>query len=364
MRILHVSEALGGGIMTALVAMVESTPEIEHHLLASPRPDIDTGTDLGESFASVRTIPRRPVAALRALRRALVDLDPDLVHAHSSFAGLLVRAVPLTGQPVVYSPHGFAFERRDVTPWQRRAFWQIERALARRTDLLVAVSPFEAESGHRLGHARCSYMPNRASLHVHATARHALPLRITTAGRICPAKDWRYFLHVKRYAETELGLDAEWEWLGGGSDDDEDALRSAGVKVSGWIDRRDLLPRLGAAQVYLHTAAWDAAPITVLEAAGLGLPMVIRSIPSLNSLRLPGTRAGAAAIGRRLVALQDADVWQGAQADSARLLDRHSRLLQGRQLRAAYRQLAVRPTSRLPLSVVSEPVRVMRAVDV
>ena len=342
MRVLHVTEALGGGITSALLAMVESTPEIDHHLLASPRSRHDTGADLVDSFASVRLLPRRPAGALRALRRAVLDLDPDVVHAHSSFAGLLVRLSPLNGQPIAYSPHAFGFERRDVPLWQRRLYRVAERLMAIRTDLLVAVSPYEADSARALGYRACRYAPNRAYLPLLRPARFGRPLRVAAAGRLDPQKDWRYFAHVKRYAESVLGVEAEWEWLGGGSEDDEATLRAAGVKVSGWIPRAELLARLADAQVYLHTASWDAAPITILEAAGLGLPLVIRSIPSLDSLQLPGTCDDVPALAARVAALGDPAAWRRAQGESAHVVERHSRALQGAQLRAAYRTLPLR----------------------
>lgn len=368
MRVLHVTEALGGGITSALLAMVESTPEIDHHLLASLRSRHDTGADLVDSFASVRVLPRRPAGAVRALRRAVLELDPDVVHAHSSFGGLLVRLSPLNGQPIAYSPHAFGFERRDVPLWQRRLYRIAERVMAVRTDLLLAVSPYEADSARALGYRECRYAPNRAYLDLARPARYGRPLRVAAAGRLDPQKDWRYFAHVKRYAESVLGVEAEWEWLGGGSDDDEATLRAAGVKVSGWIPRAEVLGRLADAQVYLHTASWDAAPITILEAAALGLPMAIRSIPSLDSLRLPGTCADVPELAQRVAALGDAAEWRRAQAASAHVAERHSRVLQGTRLRDAYRMLAAsggaRPAgARRPDGVVGTPagsVRLLR----
>ena len=61
----------------------------------------------------------------------------------------------------------------------------------------------------------------------------------------------------------------------------EDHLRSAPEYVHvvlGW---------LAAADVYVHTAAWEGAPISVLEAVALGLPVVARRNPALAALDLP-----------------------------------------------------------------------------
>jgi glycosyltransferase involved in cell wall biosynthesis len=152
-------------------------------------------------------------------------------------------------------------------------------------------------------------------------------------------KDPDHFIHVKRYVESELQLQAEWEWLGGGREEHEDRLRAAGVKVSGWLDQRELVARMSTAQVYLHTAAWEASPITVLEAASLGLPLVLRAIPTLESLALPGLCADVDAIAERIAVLHDAEYWRRARLESLEVGERHSRRIQGDQLRSAYAQV-------------------------
>src|SRR6476660_5545947 len=54
--------------------------------------------------------PRGDVLHLVRLRRIVRNYRPDVVHLHSSKAGVLGRvAARLEGVPVVYSPHNFAF---------------------------------------------------------------------------------------------------------------------------------------------------------------------------------------------------------------------------------------------------------------
>jgi glycosyltransferase involved in cell wall biosynthesis len=358
--VLHVCEALGGGTISAIAAMVEATPEIDHHLLARHRPGCDTGLDLAEVFTSVTELPTSPPRAVRRLRQQLVGMFPDIVHAHSSFAGLLTRSVPLAGVPLVYSPHCFAIERRDVSPLMRRLYTLVEHSLAARTDLFVAVAPHEIVLADRLGYARSAYVVNRANLLLEPAARFELPLRIVMVGRICAHKDPDHFIHVKRYVESELQIRAEWEWLGGGHETQEDRLRAAGVKVSGWLDQRELVDRMGSAQVYLHTAAWEASPISVLEAASLGLPLVLRAIPTLESLSLPGLCADVVAIAERIALLHDSEYWWRERLQSLELSERHSRHVQGDQLRSAYAQVTRSATGDQSGTATRPPLRVAR----
>jgi len=75
----------------------------------------------------VRNIhPLRELAALRQFGRILRDIQPNLVHAHSSKAGLIARLACWThGIPVVYSAHGWGFGK-GVPSARRIAMWVSE----------------------------------------------------------------------------------------------------------------------------------------------------------------------------------------------------------------------------------------------
>src|SRR5262249_33668711 len=73
------------------------------------------------------------------------DFRPDVVHLHSTKAGLYGRpAARLLGIPIVYTAHGTSWQYtgRVLGPTQRA----LERALRPATDLLVSVCPEEARA--------------------------------------------------------------------------------------------------------------------------------------------------------------------------------------------------------------------------
>ncbi|WGX95219.1 glycosyltransferase family 4 protein [Nocardioides sp. L-11A] len=335
MRVLHLIESLGGGVLTSVLAMVEATPGLEHHVAVWPRrTHADTGDRL-DAFAGVHELPRGLPRALRSADELVRSLAPDQVHAHSSYAGLLAR-FPRPAAEVVYSPHCFAFERQDLGPAARAGVRRIERSLAARTAVLAACSPREAALGRALGHRRVVTVPNRP-LHVpDLRARFAPDLHVVTVGRIGPQKDWPYLLRAKGYLEDVLGCHVSWEWLGGGDPGAEQALRAHGVAVAGWLPRSEVLQRASRAQVYVHTAAWEGAPISILEAAALGLPLAVRGIPGLLGLDLPGTARTAADLADRIARLRDPARWSAEQQRSLQVAAGHTRRLQHERLTAAY----------------------------
>ena len=86
--------------------------------------------------------PARDLAVLLKLVRLFRQLRPDIVHTHTAKAGTLGRlAARFAGVPVtVHTFHGHVLDGY-FPPAVTRCFIGVERALGRRTDRLVTVSP-------------------------------------------------------------------------------------------------------------------------------------------------------------------------------------------------------------------------------
>ncbi|MGC8627422.1 MAG: glycosyltransferase [Acidimicrobiales bacterium] len=90
--------------------------------------------------------PLRPLTDARglfAVRNLLGRTAPGVLHTHMAKAGALGRLAASSRRPgprLVHTFHGHVLEGY-FGPAQRTAFLQVERALARRTDVLVTVSP-------------------------------------------------------------------------------------------------------------------------------------------------------------------------------------------------------------------------------
>ena len=91
-----------------------------------------------------RNVPRNTKEVGELIRERADNHSVDIVHAHSTYAGVAAR---MRAHParVVYQPHGWghlSIERKAVA----RAVKTIEKTLARRTDLLLSLSQHENES--------------------------------------------------------------------------------------------------------------------------------------------------------------------------------------------------------------------------
>ncbi len=91
-------------------------------------------------------VPIRDIRVLVALYRLLRRVRPEIVHTHKSKAGVVGRiAAWLAGVPVtLHTFHGLVFKGY-FSAWKTSLILLVERLLARRTDLLVAVSELQRD---------------------------------------------------------------------------------------------------------------------------------------------------------------------------------------------------------------------------
>ena len=282
LRILHVVESFASGTLSALTHYVDAVPEAEHHVVRRVRVGDHVADGEDDRFASVHEMPASTWGCLAAVRRAVRTTQPDIVHAHSSMGGVFARAsvVSRSRRRVVYTPHCFAFERRDLGRPSRALFRFAEWLLALNTDTVAGCSAGEAATAAAwLTCRRAVHVPNVVPI-----IDHISPTRIDVvlgAGRISAQKGPDFFAATIRELSS-VSPAVKARWLGGGQPDLESDLTGSGVDVTGWLTRSDVLRSLVGDHAYLHTAAWEGFPIAVLEAHAAGLPIVARRIGALT----------------------------------------------------------------------------------
>ncbi|CAN5255327.1 hypothetical protein BH11ACT5_BH11ACT5_22770 [soil metagenome] len=289
--VLHVVESWGAGVRAAVIRYATATPELEHHVLRGTGRS-EFASDGEHVFASVRDLPAG-AAASRAIARAARELRPAVVHAHSSYAGAFVRATlrSTPAQRIVYSPHCFAFERRDLSRPVRLAVRAIELMLAGNTDTIAAVSRTELATASRLG-ARAVYVPNVPALGSPAAVTSTEG--VVAVGRIGAQKAPGFFRDVVELLRARQPA-VTATWVGDGDDTDARAeLERSSIRVTGWLASGAAQFTVAGAAAYVHTAEWEGFPIAILEAVELGVPVVAREVPTLaGAIATPGLRTAA-----------------------------------------------------------------------
>ena len=154
-HVVEVLEATVGGTRKHLRYLVDALPpgEFDVTVVCSTKRDPTFACDIDHFRRSGRRVhvvpmvraphPYRDWASIRRLRTILKSAPCDVLHLHSSKAGWVGRLAAWDlGCKVVYSPHAFPFQQQCTAP-VRRLYRFAERLTARRTDMLLAVSPAE-----------------------------------------------------------------------------------------------------------------------------------------------------------------------------------------------------------------------------
>lgn len=299
-HVVQLLEAFGGGALDQMARIVRALPDDRFRvtILHGRRPEspadpaalFPAGTDLLAWDVGRELAPLRDLRAARTLSSLLRRLAPDLVHAHSAKAGGLGRLVSRRlGLPCLYSPHGYAFLRRDVGTSRRRLFRWIEALLARRSGALtVAGGPGEAAAARALG-GPVRLIGNMVDVAaIAATPRPdrpspqpGAPLCLVAMGRLSPQKNFPLFAAIARHRPQDRFL-----WIGDGPD--RPAEPPANLTITGWCRHDDALRQLAGADALLQTSLWEGLPLTVLEAMALELPVLAWPAPGTVDLVTDG----------------------------------------------------------------------------
>jgi glycosyltransferase involved in cell wall biosynthesis len=289
MKVLHVTEAYGGGVLTVVNQLANGLAEndiaVTFALSVRPEAPPDWRSLLKKQvdvrlFELKREInPIQDVKALIQLIRLIRQERPDALHLHSSKAGFVGRvAAWLTAHSsrTFYSPHAFAYLAPHLSPAKRQLYRLLEKIGAMFGGLLIACSEDELEEARKLG-VRAVVVNNAIDLSLVDCITAKIPrladgkVRIVTAGRICAAKRPDFFVAVAEAARS-LNLDCEFIWIGGG----DEPPQTDAVHFTGWLPRKEALEMMRAlGDIYLQTSTYEGLPVAVLEAQSLGLPAVV-----------------------------------------------------------------------------------------
>jgi glycosyltransferase involved in cell wall biosynthesis len=289
---------------------------------------------------------------LGRLARIVRSFDPQLMHLHSSKAGLVGRMLVRRRRPTVMQPHSWSFFAR--TGRIRDATLRWERFGARWADVVLCVSEDERRLGLEEGvDARYVVLPNGIDLQTfspgdRASARDVLglgdePLAVCV-GRLHRQKNQGALLDAWPAVRAAVP-EAQLVLLGEGPDRDGLEARAVeGVTFAGQTS--DVRSWLAATNVVAQPSRWEGMSLSLLEALAAARSVVVTDVPGMREVVVDGvgavvppgdTEALASALASRLADPGRADA-EGA-AGRARVEQHHDRRDQFDGIAALYAEL-------------------------
>jgi glycosyltransferase involved in cell wall biosynthesis len=249
--------------------------------------------------------PVRDAAAVARLAALLVDVD--LVHTHSSKAGIIGRAAARAAgvRGIVHTVHGWSFN--DVqSAATRRVYIELERAAARSTDRIVCVSESDRMKGLALGIGSADqyrilrsgidpslYLARAGARERMRASLGAAPgdVLVGTVANFKPQKGPLDLIEAARRAHAERRR-LKFFVAGDGELRSEviGAVAAAGlgdaVSLLGW--RHDVPELLAAADVFVLTSLFEGLPRAVLQAMAAALPVVVTDTGGTSEVVVDG----------------------------------------------------------------------------
>lgn len=308
MHICHViTRLIIGGAQENTVLSCEGLHELGHRitLISGPTtgpegsllPRVRAGgyrlIELPELIRAVN--PWYDARALRELRRLFETLRPDVVHTHSSKAGILGRFAAFdAGVPhIVHTIHGMSFNRTQH-PLTRALYVQLERAAARRCHALLSVA--DALGAQALAARICrpeKLLTIYSGMETHrfdpadydrAAVRREWPfppdaIIVATVARLFRRKGYEQLIPIMaRAAAADPRL--HFLWIGDGAQrgEYEAELQRIGLRARthlvGLVPPAEIPRLLAGCDLLAHTSQWEGLPRAVVQGLLMNLPAV------------------------------------------------------------------------------------------
>lgn len=231
----------------------------------------------------------------RQLLDRITEFSPDLVHTHSSKAGILGRwAASRAHVPVIaHTIHGLSFNRTQNWLW-RRVFHAAEVVCSRRTNCIITVADAMTEQAvaARLasrdkfvtvysGVQTPLFDPRRYSPQI-ARQRWGFHDDAVVAGTVARLQANKGFEQLIPIAGDLIrrNPNMRFVWVGDGPRRNkyEKMLDRAGLRqhihLTGLIPPEDIPANLAGMDLLVHLSRWEGLPRAMVQASLMGLPVV------------------------------------------------------------------------------------------
>lgn len=290
-RVMHVTEAPLAGVASVLEEIVpwqHSSPRVGRVVILAPSAILAgiTASDFALGFDFEVRSMRGVFRFAKTIAAAVEAEKPDIVHFHSTFAGLAGRMAlgwRRRRPRIVYCAHGWSFVRHASRSSDFIAR-QTERWLSILTDCIVCVSHGDLNAALAIGIApkRCRVVLNgiaEAPL-VEALAKPDWPktdLRLLFIGRFDRQKGHDILVEAMRRVRTPMKILS----IGASSESVSAMNFPPNMQVLGWTPRAAVQSLLAGADAVVMPSRWEGLPMVAIEAMRAGVAVIAAAVPGL-----------------------------------------------------------------------------------
>jgi glycosyltransferase involved in cell wall biosynthesis len=288
--LLFITRGEPGGAQVHLVSLVRGLCKKVEMVVCVGNDDDYLANEMRRIGIEVHTLPdlQRSISpavdarALSAMRRIITMVNPDIVHTHSTKAGLLGRlAAKLEGRPVIHTAHAWSFS--DGLSRRRKALAIPAEALAGRfTRRFIVVSAADREIALRYRVAQDTQVRiihnGVVDVDERAQPGEGSPPIVAMVARMAAPKDHGLLLRALAGVSAPFRL-----WLiGDGPDRGVIEAQIAALGLSNRVEllgiRRDVPVLLAQVHLFALISRQEGFPLATLEAMRTGLPVIASDV--------------------------------------------------------------------------------------
>lgn len=270
-----VCEAFGGGVFTYVSQLCNDMCEnFEVYLAYSIRPQtpknykefLDDRIKLIEvEYLGKKGLTNIPndIKVIKELRRIEKEVNPDIIHLHSSIAGGMGRiAFKGKNNTVIYTPHGYAHILMG-SGFKSKVYKAMESILGKKNCITLTCCESEDEVAKTLC-KKTAYIETGVNLpDLSASLDGIDPIKnekftVYTLGRACVQKQPQLFNRI-----AELVPEARFVWIGNG--ELENLLTAPNMEVTGWKPRKEALAMAKGADAFILCSLGEAIAMSLIE---------------------------------------------------------------------------------------------------
>ena len=276
-----VCEAFGGGVFAYVSQLCnDMCEEFDVYLAYALRPQtpknyqeaLDKRVHLIEvkNFGHLKSLSK-DIALIKELRQIEAEVQPDVIHLHSSIAGGIGRiAFKGVRNKVVYTPHGYAhILMGEPNSMKCKAYRTMEKILGNRANCITLTCCESEDEEAKKFAKRTAYVETGVNLKDLSGSLDGIvsqkndQFTVYTLGRTCIQKQpWLFNKIAKAVPE------AKFVWIGGGELDHQ--LDAPNLEHISWKPRKEALALGKGADVFILCSLGEAIAMSLIENMFMG----------------------------------------------------------------------------------------------
>ena len=296
MRILYVvTSASFGGAPLHVLQLIQNMVNQGHEvgLVAAPEPRLmkeieKLNVKMFPNIHFVRPLnPWRDIKAIWPVIQAIRSFNPDIIHAHSTKAGLAARfASFIFHKPVIFTAHGWIFSEKGGVG-KRYLLIMLEWLAAKVTSKIICVSHFDRDLA-----IKYKIAPPEKLVVIHNGIEPAAffdnnrdrqsntsnILRLVMVGRLDPPKDPITLLQALKHIKINYKLLLVGDGELRRTVEDYVVANHLEKRVFLMGERKDISKILSVSDIFILSSSKEGFPYTIIEAMMAGLPVIATSV--------------------------------------------------------------------------------------